>query len=96
MWVGSETHELPATLTFVGDRHDLKLSLPTPSGGRVEARGEIQFSDDYRPTDVDRYARLRAVFTSKLIQTVAGGGAAVFTGYSATNQEVFRLLFGKE
>ena len=48
------------------------------------------------PTDVDKYARLRAVIARDLIEIVEDGGAAVFTGYSASEQKVFRLLFGKE
>ncbi len=97
VYVGEREYKLPATLTFTGDRDDLRFDLPTEDGDRLLAKGEIQFNSDYYPTDVDRYARQRAELTRELIRTVEDGGAAVFTGYSAAKkQEVFRLLFGKE
>ena len=96
MRVGQTEYKLPATISFGGNRNDLRIELPTPGGKTIKAKAEIQFSSEYKPTDVDRYARLRAVFTRELIATVDEGGAAVFTGYSASNQHVFRLLFGKE
>lgn len=96
MRVGKTEYKLPATISFTGSRDDLMIELPTPAGKTVRAKAEIQFSSDYKPTDVDRYARLRAVFTRELITTVEEGGAAIFTGYSASKQQVFRLLFGKE
>ncbi len=93
--VGDKEYDLPATIPFDGTRKKLHMELPTPSGRTLKAKGEITFFD-YNPTDVDRYARLRAVLSKDLIVTVEDGGAAVFTGYSASKQEVFRLIFGKE
>jgi len=93
---GNKEYKLPETITFTGERDDLLLKLPTPSGGQIRAKGEIKFYSTYQPTDVDKYARLRAVIARDLIEIVEDGGAAVFTGYSASEQKVFRLLFGKE
>jgi hypothetical protein len=94
--VADQEYVLPASITLGGNRSDLRFHLPTPEGGTVRAKAEIAFNDEYRPADVDRYAHLRAVFTRDLIATVEDGGAAIFTGYSASGQQVFRILFGKE
>lgn len=95
VYVGDRKHDLPSTISFDSSRKKLRMELPTPNGQIVKAKGEITFFG-YEPTDVDRYARLRAILSRDLIETVQDGGAAIFTGYSASKQEVFRLIFGKE
>lgn len=95
VYVGEAKYNLPAMITFTGNREDLRFELPTSSDTSVMAKGEIEFYSAYRPTKVDKYGRLRAVLSEELIRTVEAGGAAVFTGYSVTKQRVFRLVFGK-
>jgi len=95
VFVDGTPHELPATISFDGSKKKLRMELPTSGGRVIKAKGEIAFYN-YKATDIDRYARLRAVLSRDLIKTVEEGGAAVFTGYSASEQKVFQLLFGKE
>jgi hypothetical protein len=96
VYVDNRAYQLPQTITFPQMTKALRMALPGSNGQTVQARGRIDFDPSYRPTDVDQYARLRAVISRDLIRTIEDGGAAVFYGNSASNQKVFRLLFGKE